>query len=68
MNELVKRTMKAVRQQPGEPVMEPHEEKRSGLCCKRQVTRSQEGLPEPSEHRQVGVEPDALQAAYAEGR
>jgi hypothetical protein len=36
------------------------------LRSKRNGSRSQERLPEPSEHRQIGVERDALNAANAE--
>lgn len=67
VNELVKRAMQAVRQQPGKPVVEPHERDGSELRRERYgFSGAAERLREPSEHREVGVKLNSRKAANAE--
>jgi hypothetical protein len=68
MDELVKRTVKGVRQQPGEPVVEPHGLKANGLRREGYCSRSIERLPESRKHHEVRVSRHAIQPARAERR
>jgi hypothetical protein len=61
MNELVKRTMEAVRKQPGKSVIEPHKANGKRLSRERNGARSAEGLRESRKHGQVGMKGYALQ-------
>jgi hypothetical protein len=53
MDELVKRAVQARRQQPGNPMVEPHEMNGRRLSRDRNGPRSGESLRQPSEHHEA---------------